>query len=89
MFRFFKSRIPLEVSCAKFYEVVDDKIVESRLNVPLPSSCDYSLKDLLAAGVPISPVDSTVVHDASATSSVVNNVLSSINSNSSTDENSL
>lgn len=37
----------------------------------VPSSTDYKLDDLLAAGVKVAPVSTEVVHDASSVNSVI------------------
>lgn len=76
MFRNIRSFIPFEVSCTKLYEVLEDKIVEANTSMSLPCSTDYSLKDLLAAGVKVPPVDTTVIHDSSATSAVADALVS-------------
>ena len=65
-FRNIKIVVPRETIVSPMVEVIGDKLVEANLDVPLPSSCDYSLKDLLAAGVKVAPVDPTVVHDSAA-----------------------
>lgn len=75
MFRNIKNVIPKEDRCTTLYEVVDDKIVESNTSVSLPCSNDYSLQDLLAAGVKVAPVDPTVVHDASTTNAVAHDFI--------------
>lgn len=72
MFRNIRSFIPCEVTCTKLFEVHDDQIVEANLEKNLPCSNDYSLKDLLAAGVKVAPVDTSIVHDNIATSAVAN-----------------
>lgn len=69
-FRNIKSRVPRETSTASLVELVGDEFKAVDLNKPLPSSTDYSLKDMLAAGVKVQPVDPTVIHDSSATSVV-------------------
>lgn len=70
MFRNFHNIIPNEVRCTILFEVVDDKIVEANTHQILPSSNDYSLKDLLAAGVKVAQVDPTIVHDSITTNAV-------------------
>ena len=74
-FRFYKNHIDTPDITSPMVEVSGDKLVEANLDVSLPSSCDYSLKDLLAAGVPVAPVDSTVIHDSVATSVVAESVI--------------
>jgi hypothetical protein len=69
-FRFFKSVVPRETNVSSLVVVSGDKLVVQDLDVALPRSCDYSLKDLLAAGVPVPPVDSTILHDNSSTLAV-------------------
>lgn len=39
----------------------------------VPSSVDYKLDDLIAAGVKVAPVSTEVVHDASSVDSVIDN----------------
>ena len=56
-----------------------DKLVVQDFDVALPCSCDYSLQDLLAAGVPVAPVDPTVIHDNSSTLDVAKNVIDNSN----------
>lgn len=75
-FRNIKSRVPRETSTATLVELVDDEFKAINLNMPLPSSTDYSLKDMLAAGVKVQPVDPTVIHDSSATSAVADALVS-------------
>lgn len=75
-FRNIRSRIPRESSTASLVELVDDEFKAIDLNLPLPSSIDYSLKDMLAAGVKVQPVDPTVIHDSSATSVVADALVS-------------
>lgn len=70
MFRNISSSIPCELSCSILYELQGDQFVESNFDKILPCSNDYSLKDLLSAGVKVSPVDPTVVHDSECTSAV-------------------
>lgn len=47
----------------------------------VPSSTDYKLDDLLAAGVNVAPVSTEVVHDASSVDSVIDN-FNKVNSDS-------
>ena len=75
-FRFYKNVIDHPCDSSPMVVVSGDKLVVQNLNVPLPRSCDYSLKDLLAAGVPVAPVDPTVIHDSDATSAVTDSVIS-------------
>lgn len=70
-FRNIKVHIPIEDDCASLVRLHGTDFKVENLNVPLPASSDYSLKDMLAAGVKVQPVDPTVVHDSSATSVVV------------------
>lgn len=74
-FRNFKCIVPREPAGSSFVVVQGDKLVVQDLDVKLPCSCDYSLKDLLAAGVPVAPVDTTVIHDNSSTLVVANKVI--------------
>lgn len=74
-FRYFKCVVPCETNVSPMVVVSGDKLVYQELDVALPRSCDYSLKDLLAAGVPVAPVDSTVIHDNSSTIDVANKVI--------------
>lgn len=75
-FRYYKNVLVRHGDTSPMVVVCGDEIVEQNLNVSLPSSSDYSLKDLLAAGVPVVPVDPTVIHDSSATSVVADAVIS-------------
>lgn len=75
-FRNIKCVVPRETNFSSLVVVQGDKLVVQDLDVALPRSCDYSLKDLLAAGVPVAPVDSTVIHDSTATSAVADSVMS-------------
>lgn len=70
MFRNIPLFIPSEVDCASLCEIVSDKVVSYNAFKNLPSSNDYSLSDLLAAGVAVSPVDPTILHDSSTANSV-------------------
>lgn len=78
-FRYFKFVVPRETNISPMVVVDGDKLVEQKLDVPLPRSCDYSLKDLLAAGVPVPSVDSTVIHDDNSTLDVAKNVIDNFN----------
>lgn len=78
-FRNIKFVVPRETNISSMVVVSGDKLVVQNLDVPLPCSCDYSLKDLLAAGVPVPPVDSTVIHDNSSTLDVANKVIDNSN----------
>lgn len=69
-FRNIRHSIPKEEKTCTLVQLVGDDFKEVPLNQSLPSSSDYSLKDLLAAGVKVQPVDTTVIHDSSATSVV-------------------
>lgn len=75
-FRFYKNVLDHHGFSSPIVEVRGDQLVEANLNVPLPSSCDYSLKDLLAAGINVAPVDPTVIHDSAAASVVADSVIS-------------
>ena len=78
-FRFFKNVIDNHGDISPMVVVNGDKLVVQDLDVALPCSCDYSLKDLLAAGVPVAPVDPTVIHDNSSTLDVAKNVIDNSN----------
>lgn len=69
-FRNIRHSIPKEERTCTLVQLVGDEFKEVKLNASLPSSTDYSLKDMLAAGVKVQPVDTTVIHDSSATSAV-------------------
>ena len=70
MFRNIRHFIPRECSTACLVELVGDEFKSIDLSKKLPSSSDYSLKHMLAAGVKVQPVDPTIVHDSSVTSAV-------------------
>lgn len=76
-FRNVKSSIPLEKDTCQLVQLVDDEFRPVNFDLSLPSSSDYSLKDMLAAGVKVPLVDPTVVHDSDVTSSVVSSVVNS------------
>ena len=76
-FRNLKFSIPSEVVSTSFVQLLDDKFVDVNLNVPLPSSNDYCLVDLLASGQRVVPVETAVIHDSDATSQLVSNLLNS------------
>lgn len=86
MFRNIVNSIPHEVSCTKLFEVHDDKIVEANLEKNLPCSNDYSLQDMLAAGVKVAPVDPTIVHDSSSTFAVAKDFVENYVESSNIDE---
>ena len=69
--------IPVEHVNSTFVALHDEKFVEVDLNVPLPSSNDYCLADLLASGQRVVPVDTAVIHDSQATSQLVTNLVNS------------
>ena len=74
-FRFYNNVFDHPDDISPMVVVSGDKLVVQNLDVSLPRSCDYSLKDLLAAGVPVAPVDSQVIHDNSSTLEVAKNVI--------------
>lgn len=76
-FRNIKNIVPVEHDCAKFVVLHDDKFVDVNLNVPLPTSNDYCLQDLLASGQRVVPVDTSIIHDNVATSQLVSNIVNS------------
>ena len=86
MFRHFSRSIVNEPSCCSIYEVVDDKIVLANLSRNLPHSSDYSLNDLLSAGVKVAPVDPTIIHDSDATLSVAHDFIDNYVESSNNDE---
>lgn len=69
-FRNIRHFIPKEDCTCTLVQLVGEEFKEVNLNMVLPSSSDYSLKDMLAAGVKVQPVDPTIIHDSSATSAV-------------------
>ena len=75
-FRNIKCVVPRETSTCKHVVLVGTDFKEENLNVPLPTSCDYSLKDMIAAGVNVQVVNPTVIHDSSAASVVADSVMS-------------
>ena len=75
-FRNIKHIAPNEHDSAKLVILQDDKFVDVNLHVSLPSSNDYCLKDLLASGQRVVPVDTSILHDNDATSQVVNTLMS-------------
>ena len=75
-FRNIKNIVPNEHDSAKLVILQDDKFVDVNLHVSLPSSNDYCLKDLLASGQRVVPVDTSILHDNDATSQVVNTLMS-------------
>lgn len=75
-FRFYKNVIDHHGVTSPMVEVIGDKLVEANLDVSLPSSCDYSLKDLMSAGLKVAPVDPTVIHDSAAADVVADSVIS-------------
>lgn len=75
-FRNIKFVVPRETSTCKQVILNGTDFKEENLNVPLPNSCDYSLKDMIAAGVNVQVVNPTVIHDSNATSLVADSVIS-------------
>ena len=75
-FRFYKNHIDNPDVTSPMVEVIGDKLVEANLDVSLPSSCDYSLSDLMSAGLKVVPVDPTVIHDSVAADVVAESVIS-------------
>lgn len=75
-FRNIKSVVPRETSTCKHVILDGTDFKEENLNVSLPNSCDYSLKDMIAAGVNVQVVNPTVIHDSSAASVVADSVVS-------------
>ena len=60
-FRNIKNKMPIENVQTSFVAIHDDKFVDVKLNVSLPSSNDYCLADLLASGQRVVPVDTTTL----------------------------
>lgn len=74
-FRFFRHVFDHPTETSPMVVVSGDQLVVQDLDVALPRSCDYSLKDLLAAGVRVAPVDTSVIHDNTSTLAVAKNVI--------------
>lgn len=74
-FRNINFHVPRETSASSLYEIKGDVFTAVDLNLVLPSSSDYSLKDLLASGVKVPPVDPTIVHDSTVTSVVADSLI--------------
>lgn len=81
LFRNLKNIIPQEVSSCDIVSLVGDDFKIDNLNKNLPSSSDYSLKDMLVAGVKVPLVNPTVIHDSAATSVVADTFVQSQNVN--------
>ena len=79
-FRNIKFEVPKEHDCTKLVELKDDKFVDVILDLNLPSSNDYTLADLLASGQRVVPVDTSILHDDSTTSQVVQSLINSTDS---------
>lgn len=77
-FRNIRLRVPRETSTCKHVILIGTDFKEENFNVLLPSSSDYSLNDLIAAGVNVQVVNPTVIHDSSAASVVADSVISNI-----------
>jgi len=75
-FRNIKFSVPRETRCAHLVELVGTDFKKVDYHVNIPTSCEYSLKDMLAAGVNVQVVNPTVIHDSSATSVVADSVIS-------------
>ena len=75
-FRNIKFVVPRETRCAHLVELVDKDFKQVDYHVNVPTSCDYSLKDMLAAGVNVQVINPTVIHDSSAASLVADSVIS-------------
>ena len=69
--------MPIENVQTSFVAIYDDKFVDVKLNVSLPSSNDYCLADLLASGQRVAPVDTSIIHDSQATSLLVSDLFNS------------
>lgn len=81
--------VPRETSTCKHVILIGTDFNEENLNVSLPSSCDYSLQDMIAAGVNVQVVNPTVIHDSSASSVVVDSVMSNYVDTNSVDTDSV
>ena len=68
--------VPRETSTCKHVILSGTDFKEENFNVPLPNSCDYSLKDMIAAGVNVQVVNPTIIHDSTAASVVADSVIS-------------
>ena len=78
-FRFYKNVIDHHGDISPMVVVNGDRLVVQDLDVALPRSCDYSLKDLLAAGVPGPPVGSAGGHGKCWARGVGENVIDNYN----------
>lgn len=77
-FRGFIASIKKRVSCPE--PRLDGLTFTTRVS-SCPSSSEYTLEGVMAAGTPISPVNTEVLHDASAVSNLVNQSVESSNNN--------
>ena len=75
-FRNIKFSTPREFRCSHLVELVDKDFKQVNYIVNIPTSCEYSLKDMIAAGVNVHTVDPTVIHDSNATTLVADSVIS-------------
>lgn len=75
-FRNIKFVVPRETRCAHLVELVGKEFKHVDYHVDVPTSCNYSLKDLLAAGVNVQVINPTVIHDSAAASVVAESVIS-------------
>ena len=85
-FRNIKLVVPTEHDCTKFVQLIEDKFVDTNLDVNLPSSTDYTLADLLSSGQRVVPVETAILHDEAITSQVVNSLINSTDSSDVTDQ---
>ena len=87
MFRHLVNSIPLEDFSTPSYEIKDSRLVPEFCSQK-PAFDEYTLPQLLAAGIKVQSVPTEILHDTSAASSVVDSLINnSNNSNSDSNEN--
>ena len=82
MFRHLVNSIPLEDFSTPSYEIKDSRLVPEFCSQK-PAFDEYTLPQLLAAGLPVQSVPTEVIHDTSFTSSVVDSVINNSNNSNS------
>lgn len=86
MFRHIINPLPVEDFSTPSYEIKDSRLVPESSSQK-PAFDEYTLPQLLASGLKVLPVPTEVLHDSSATSSVVDSLINkSTNSNTVSNE---
>lgn len=78
MFRHIINPIPVEEFSTPSYEIKESRLVPESCSQK-PAFDEYTLPQLLAAGIKVQSVPTEILHDSSVTSSVVDSLINNSN----------